>query len=87
MLTLKPTQIVTNERIIFDKTKQKLNCDKHKKFNCVQVKTFFFFTKFQELTNVYAKKDRTLELQHLAADMYSVQSFVVSKVNKKKIGN
>ena len=74
---------MTNERIIIDKTKKKPNCDKHKqKIICVHLKTFFL-TNFLELNNVYAKKCRTLELQHLAADMYSVQSFVVSKVNKK----
>ena len=34
--------------------------------------------------NNYAKKKgRTLEPQHIAAEMYSVQSFVVCKVNKK----
>ena len=31
------------------------------------------------------KKGKTLEPQHLAAEMYSVQSFVASKVNNKNL--
>ena len=73
---------MTNERIIFDKTKKNLNYDKHKKFNCIQLKPFFLQNSRSQIMYMQ-KKSRTLEPQHLAAEIYSVQSFVVSKVNKK----
>ena len=52
------------------------------------VYNYYFFLKHNSKTQIMTmqKISRTLEPQHLAAEMYSVQSFVVCKV-KNKIGN
>ena len=77
---------MTNERSICDKTKKNLNRDKHKKSNCVQLKNIFFLQNSKTQIMTMQKISRLLEPQHLAAEMYSVQSFIVCKV-KNKIRN